>query len=51
MLQYVDKLQCPLEQKLKLIDSIAEGCRQQAVKEQEAEQALIRKEKHRQEER
>ncbi len=46
MLQYVDKLQCPLEQKLKLMDAIAESCRKQAAEEREAEKKM-----HRQEER
>ena len=38
VLQYVDKLQCPLAQKLKLIDAVAETCRKQAAEERKAHQ-------------
>lgn len=36
VLQYVEKLNCPLEQKLKLIDAVAESCRRQAEEERKA---------------
>lgn len=35
---YVDKLNCPLEQKLKLMDAVAESIRQSAKEAKSAEQ-------------
>lgn len=35
---YVDKLNCPLEQKLKLMDAVAESIRQSAKEAKRAEQ-------------
>ena len=52
MLQYVDKLQCPLAQKLKLIDAVAETCRKRAEEERKANQhSEPAKEAHSREER
>lgn len=34
MIDFINKLDCPLEQKLQIADAVIEGCRERAVEEE-----------------
>ena len=53
VLRYVENLNCPMSQKLQLIDAVAETCRQRAEEEKQKQTGTVQKGKkvHSQQER